>query len=201
MNNDVGVASDSAFVTIQQDVELENPLQEEVTTFEQMEQELPGPETQELTPEEQTQELLMRVLQALQQIHQSGDSFVAIAVNPDLVDAFTTAFRSLPDEVITPDVRDRLPIVADESVTPLRIITGSELELQFFQQRYGPRENGGNGFLQDMQAALDRERSPVRMNHDFLRMYYLMDLAEKVKPKLYSPSGSEMLQGLSSIRR
>lgn len=193
---DLAIGTDSAYVTVQETAELENPSELLVETGL-----AEGEEIAEPPIEEQMNGLVIRVLQALQQIHQAGDNFVAIAVNPEIVEAFTTAFRGLPEEAISPDVRDRLPIVADDSVNPLRVITGSELELQFFQQRYGPRENGGNGFIQDMQAALDRERSPVRLTHDFLRMYYLLDLSDKTKPKLYSPTGAEVMKTMAGLRR
>ena|SRR5581483_863845 len=184
------VASDEAYVVVENspNEELENRLLEETVQDTIADQ---GPTAEEIG------ELAYKVVQALQQVHQSGDTFAAIAVHPSIAEAFTEAFRGLPDEVIGANIRENLPIIPEEKANPLKIITGTDIELQFFQVKYGPREQGGNGLLQDMQAALERERSPVRVTHEFLRFYYLMDLAEKASPKLYTPTGSDVLRNLS----
>lgn len=180
------VAQDSAYVTVENTGELENLL--------------PNDDLTDSSPSEaEISELAHKVVEALQHVHRSGDTFVAIAVHPSIIDAFTSAFRGLPEELITAHVRDNLPIISEERADPVKVITGTDLELQFFQTKYGPREHGGNGLLADLQAALERERSPVRITHEFMRTYYLLELAERVSPKLYTPTGSDIHRSLSPV--
>lgn len=156
---------------------------------------------EEPSREELVQGLAFRVAQAIRQIYQSGDNVVAVAVNPDLLDDFSAAFKALPDEIVDPSFKEGLPIAPDPSIPSLRVITGTELELQFLQTRYGPRDKGGNGFIQDLEEALFRDRCPIRITKEFLQTYFLFELAEKVRPKLYSPSGAEVLRALPSLHR
>lgn len=206
--DDVGRASDSAYVTVVKNAELENHPEEvmlesqsEGTGVPMVEQKMELGETGTLEVSEM-EALAFRVVRSMQEMHQGGESFVAIAVNPSIIEEFTAAFKGLPDEVVSAEIKEKLPIIPEDSVSPLRIITQTDLEVQYFQQRYGPREIGGNGLLQDLEAALLRERSPVRITPEFLRVYYLMELAERVKPRLYSPSGADVFQSVShNLRR
>ena len=141
--------------------------------------------------------LVQEVVQALYQIHQMGDSFVAVITNPSLTEEFTNLFRALPDDVLQPEIRDNLPIVGDPAIQRVRVMTGTDLEMRFLHTRYGPRENGGNGLIQRMNAELEAQRSPVRITTEFLKTYYLMDIANKVSPQIYQPTGSEVLKAIS----
>lgn len=141
--------------------------------------------------------LVQEVVQALYQIHQMGDSFVAVITNPSLTEEFTNLFRALPDDVLQPEIRDNLPIVGDPAIQKVRVMTGTDLEVRFLHTRYGPRENGGNGLIQRMNAELEAQRSPVRITAEFLKTYYLMDIANKVSPQIYQPTGSEVLKAIS----
>lgn len=185
------VGLDNAYVTVEDATEeLENLPTEEV-------------EAEDAPPKLDMNELSVQVIQALRQIHQSGDTFAAIVCNPSILEEFTAVFRALPSEILPDHVREQLPIVPDPNVDRLKIITGTDIELQFLQVRYGPRNDGGNGLIEDIKSALDREQSPVRVPTDFLRTIYLMELVDKVKPKIYTPNGADVLHQLSqqNLRR
>src|SRR5438034_993392 len=147
--NDVSVGSDNVSINKQLDGETT-----QVQGFEEARdtEELITPSLVEggggasvLEPGETMDTLVMRVVQTLQQIASTGDSFAAIIVNSAIVDEFTSTFRRLPQDIVNDNIKDNLPILADPNVDKVRVITGTDIEMQFLQVRYGPREQGGNG--------------------------------------------------------
>ncbi len=96
----------------------------------------------------------------------------------------------------------QLPIVPDPDIDRVKIITGTDIEMQFLQVKYGPRESGGTGLIPDLKAALERDNSPVRVPADFLRTVYLMELVERIRPKV-AQVGVDVLRQFSqpNLRR
>jgi hypothetical protein len=179
----------------------EEPVELEATELTATEE---GTETPEISPEDQArlemEALAMRVVGGIRQVYQSGDQIVAILTCPDLLEPFTAAFRAIPEQILDPNLRDNVPIAADPNVPQLRLVTGTDLEMQFLTNRYGPREDGGNGLLRDLEQLLMREQSPVRLTHEFMRCLYLMEMVEKVKPKIIAPTGAELLRATLNPR-
>jgi hypothetical protein len=130
----------------------EEPVELEATELTVAEE---GTESPEISPEEtakmEMEAMAMRVVGGIRQIYQSGDQIVAILTHPDLLEMFTAAFRAIPEQILDPNLRDNVPIAADESVPQLRLVTGTDLEMQFLTNRYG-RPPAGPGAAADARA-------------------------------------------------
>jgi hypothetical protein len=164
-----------------------------------------GGDSEEVTEEPAQPEMdfnvgAMRIAQAIRGVFQSGQEPVALLVNPDLKEQLEAAFRALPDDMIPAQLRDHLPIVADPTVNPCRIITSYDVMMQRLMQRYGPRKDGGNGLLEAMAQAIQLEGTGARITDDFLITYYLLEIAEQVKPRVVVPGASEVLRNLQLAR-
>jgi hypothetical protein len=141
--------------------------------------------SQEVAQAERIHGLALRCAQAFRQIYQSGDQVAMVLVNPELQEAFTEALQSLPDHIVPPDFKEKLPIMAEPEIPEIHIVTGLEVESRFLEQYFGPPP--GNGLIPRMQEYLSRQPHPIRITLDWLRERYLDEVAERVQPQIIRP--------------
>lgn len=131
------------------------------------------------------QQIALRLLQTFRQLGTAGDQVAVVLINPQLKEEFLAAWKELPDGAFHTDadqakvMRDNLPLQEDERVKIAEIIPVSHMEKQFLVQHFGPREEGGNGLLPQMEAYLQEQPYPVRITIDWLRNRYLDQIAER----------------------
>jgi hypothetical protein len=139
------------------------------------------------------EQLALQLAQATAQVVRSGDQLVAAIVNPAWAEGLTAAFRGLPDGMIPDQLRDQLPIDPDDQCQSMQVITRMDLENNFLLQYYGPREQGGNGYLQELDEYLERNQCPVRATPEFLRSRYLTEVSQRFAPRILTPGSQPMV--------
>lgn len=93
--------------------------------------------SQEVAQAEHIHQLALRCAQGFRQIYQSGDQVAMVLVNPAIQERFTEALRSLPDHIVPPDFKEKLPIMAEPEIPEIHIVTGLEVETRFLEQLTG----------------------------------------------------------------
>lgn len=164
-------------------------------------QELLAPETEDGPKVINFSEIVQKTLALMQNVFMQGDQVAQVRINPSFLEGFRIAFEAMPDDVVTPEFKQGLPIVADENEPQLRLVTRNDLELLELQRFFGPRDQGGNGLLPQLIEAYGQLGTPVRITPDVLRVLYALEVKKTRIPEIITPAGHVPLSGMDLRRR
>ena len=126
---------------------------------------------------------VFRTIQILQEAQQNPqDGIVRIIVPADLKDAFLEILNDteiVPEELLPLEVRSQLPLEVRSDVTNVQAVMFSQLEASFLINYFGPRNQGGNGLIERLQAVINKQGRPVRVTLDYLRNRFLAELEQQ----------------------
>lgn len=133
--------------------------------------------------------MAMEVVSRLQQLQRQSDQAEMLILNPAVKAGFLEVWARLPEDVLPAEFRAHFPIQENPDVPVYHLITRSMIEMRFLEAHFGPQ---GNGLLPKLQSVLDAQRSPVRITHEFLRIRYLLEMYEKVAPRILTPGSGPL---------
>jgi hypothetical protein len=144
--------------------------------------------------------IVLRFLQACQQIREMGTYIHHVRIHPDLKQGFQAELGRVPEEVLPSAMIAKIQIEEDPSEKEIRIITGKDIERMYLERHFGPREEGGTGVLPNLMNYLQKNKIPVTVDLPFLRTLFLLEAVERIDSRVITASAGA-LPNLADLRR